>query len=278
MSGTHRVIKIGLFVLFLLVGNRVWCCEALSKTELESIFCQIKGQAPLLKSMSIQDFRNNPEQTQRLLLSRPAKKLGIALPKISSLKSSPKAKSSSQSNHVDTKAKAKAVAASQDPVVSDKNLNGMENCALSDMSIVCGERLFHRVFNRANRYLDEHALGKENQLSDAQFIEAKAQSESQYLRKFYQEYLMKMLSIGLSEHTLSYTKFVNLFQLSSQEGVDFAKRMSKMFEYLKTDKSNMQVKVDNGSAPEDIEQCFRLGSSLIVCDNVQANWIYQFGG
>jgi hypothetical protein len=75
---------------------------------------------------------------------------------------------------------------------------------------------------------------------------------------------------------MSFTKFYHTFIEVQRSGADFAARMATMFEFLKKDKQSMAVQAHfSRERPNTISQCRRLSGTILVCDDVKHNWLYQ---
>jgi hypothetical protein len=97
-----------------------------------------------------------------------------------------------------------------------------------------------------------------------------------YLAKAYDQYILKMLEIGLGGSTFTYNKFVYLYYDVSEKGIDFSQRFETMFGYLKQDKKNLAV---SEKLPETVylkkERCDWLRKKTVVCDGGQKNYVFQ---
>lgn len=252
-----RTLAYSAVIVALLWITPAWSCVEQAQTELERVFCQIKQRSG--KNLpSLGEFRQNPEKTQRLLLRRPAKKLGLTLPQA---KPGPAVSSSPQP------AAAK--------LTTPPEVNTLEDCQLLDETIRCGQQNYRLVRNIANRDLSSGAL-RDTVLTLPPFTaDADAFQQKQQLQKYYESYIEAMLTIGLAEVTMSFTKFSYLYGDVKAQGGDFAQRMNSMFDFLKNDKAQMPVKGRQKSIfPADISYCQALNTSIVLCDNVAENWIY----
>ncbi len=246
-------------------------CTEFARTDLERLYCQINAKAPGIVPGTLGEFRKNPPGTQRLLLQRPAARLGLALPHTSPAGRSPP-KPARIDSPPETAPQAQAPKAPTAPAVPPAAATSLENCHLRERSIVCGPRQFHRLTNLPNQRLPEGALGPENRLE----LGPATSPEALYLERSYREYVDRMVSIGLAGVTMSYTKFHHFYAEAARSGTSFAERMAGMFEYLKKDKQALAVDSRGDRAgPATLSACYRLDDEYIICDNVATNWIYR---
>lgn len=262
-----QLVRGGLILLLCGVGLPVWGCGEQVKTELEAVFCRVKREAPSVPLPSFREFQKNPAKTQRLLLRRPARKLGIALPVESTTPAAnPGVPSTSNS--------------SQPPAPRSSNLStaDLQECSLQGARILCADGTYLLQRNRSNQAVSKDALDKTS-LEIASPPDAKSpQAVAHYLTQSYRNYIHAMLNIGLAEATLSYTKYNHIFQEVQQQGGNFPQRMSTMFTYLKKDKQQMSAVGRPATLlPQSLDQCQRLDTKIILCDNVVENWIFAHG-
>ena len=75
---------------------------------------------------------------------------------------------------------------------------------------------------------------------------------------------------------MSYTKFVSTYQLHVNNRTSPHERFATMFELLKKERQTQSVKRRYSEAlPQHIDQCMTLNTSLIVCDDIQTNWVFS---
>ncbi len=245
-------------------------CE--SRNELEVVFCQLKHEHTQLPSL--EDFRRNSTEIQRLLLKRSARESGIELPSISSKKNetSPPAEIPLGRPKPDSSSMALGAQVLPPSMLDESTLND-QYCRLSHRDIVCDSEIYKLMGNQGNHKLTVGSLSAENRLS---FLGLSQESNAHYWSDSYTRYIEKMLSIGLGASTMSYTKFVYTWQEAQRQGQNPEARFSKMFEYLKRDKQSLAVKANyDERLPDSISWCQSLSHSLWVCDNGQRNWVYQ---
>lgn len=253
-------------------------CASQARTELERTFCKIKAANPGAALPSLQELRRNPERTQRLLLRRPAEQAGIKLPPETTARpaTTAAAKTAPEKSAARTGVPAPAV----QPTTSAGG-SPLGHCRLEGASISCGSDTFRLQGNLPNSRLAQGALDPARKIDFAEFSGDGADQAQvmPYLAQTYQKYLESMLDIGLGASTMSFTKFHHTFMEAQNKGTDFGKRLSAMFDFLKQDKTNMGVQTHyNDEMPQSLAQCMGLGDHLLVCDNVQQNWVYKKTG
>lgn len=260
-------------ILWLALSAGAWSCQ--SQTELEAVYCQLKGKGVVLPSL--RDFRRNDPGTQKLLLQRPAAREGISLKAIKVGSSSQKATPNNVGRA--TPKASVAVTSEAGSFVVDSPSSGssldQSACQLQGDVIRCQDKRFHFVLNRPNRQLVANSLSADNRLQLPEY-NAGLQSVEEYLSVSYRHYIEKMLSIGLGASTMSYSKFYYIWEDTQHQEQSFARRLGKMFEFLKRDKKSLGVKAryDN-LMPKALSWCQSLSEELWVCDNKHRNWVYQ---
>jgi len=85
----------------------------------------------------------------------------------------------------------------------------------------------------------------------------------------YLRYLRAMMSIGLGEEAMSYTKF-NRF---AQAERDFHRRLGRSFAQLKRERAGSGAP-SRVSSPKSISACVHADFDLVVCDDVKQTWLY----
>lgn len=242
------------------VSSLAVACTNPARTPLEDIYCQIKAKDGSITLPSFHEFQQNPVKTQRLLLRRPAQKLGIPLPPPVQLEP---AKPVHNQKHSEQESAATAI-------------SPLSECKLDQQFIKCAGSHYVLVGNLANDRLATNALSATVLHINLPHSSASEDSLQATMLANYGHYVNAMMTIGLGGSTMSYTKFFLTYKESLSNGANFAKRMTTMFEFLKRDKVNMAVQPQfNTKLPNNIEQCDALSSDLIVCDNVQQNWLYK---
>lgn len=251
-------------------------CASQARTELERAYCKILAANPGGTLPSLQELRRNPEKTQRLLLRRPAEQAGIKLPPETAVKPTPKPAPKTPPAQVAAARPSASIAAP--PETGD---NSLSHCQLLGESIRCGNEQFRLQGNLPNNRLVHGALDPAQKIRFAEFSGSATDSSQalSYLSATYQRYLEAMLDIGLGGSTMSFTKFHHTFMEAQSKGTQFGERLSTMFDFLKKDKVSMGVQAHyNDELPQSLAQCMGLGDSLLVCDNVQQNWVYKKTG
>lgn len=247
-------------------------CSSQANTKLEHTLCEIKTKGSSTSLPSLNEFRKNDARMQYLLLKRPAKRLGITLPKPSSAKPKPKPASISQTY----KKPAIITKNGREKTQPTVNINNkLDECTLLNDRLKCPFSNYDLVTNAPLRNLDRTSLSSNNTLSIEKATKAD-QSDLRYNTQVYRTYIEKMLSIGLGYSTMSFTKFSYIYNDSIAQGHDFPERMFDMFELLKTERKTNGIKAryDN-KIPESISWCMNLSEALIVCDNKEQNWVYK---
>lgn len=260
----------------LLIGQQVLACNFEPKTELEQVYCNIQDRGAGQSLPNIFEFRKNPPQTQALLLKKPAKKLGINIPKPDRPRKATPPNTPAIANEPAHKRQEETGDNPKEPIPQARA--GLDNCSLNKESIACeGERYILQT-NLQNRQLDADALTEKNQLllPAKTAPEYRGESVQYYLSRIYPYYLEKMLRIGLGDATMSFTKFAATYEDITGRGDSFTKRFARMYELLKTERKSNAVKARyNNSFPASIKQCMRASREVLVCDNVRQNWIYR---
>lgn len=260
----------------LLAGNTALGCDFQPKTELEEVYCELEDRGAGQGLPNIFEFRKNPPRTQALLLKKPAQRLGINMPSPDNTKSTPPPERPvATTEPVTTK---KREPARETDTADSLITNVLADCQLSRARIVCGSETYILQTNLQNRQLSTHALDEKNRLlvPARNASEYRDRSVQYYLSSIYPYYLEKMLEIGLGDATMSYTKFAATYDDITQRGESFTGRFAKMYELLKTERKSNAVKARyNNNFPALISQCMRASRALLVCDDVQQNWIYR---
>ncbi|NIB39123.1 hypothetical protein HBA55_05975 [Pseudomaricurvus alkylphenolicus] len=264
-----------------------WAVPAVScepRTEMEKVYCRLKSDGVRLPAL--EDFRKNPAKIQRLLLKRPAAAAGIRLPGAGSgRESAVVAKGASSDKNTLLRASSpasvtpaseirSATSATPRPSVSSSS-SVAQDCRLNGARIDCGGDQFRLVLNRKNRELTPGSLSPDNRMALPAYQQG-GPSEAQHLAESYEQYIEKMLQIGLGGVTMSYTKFVYTRQEMLRQGQDIQARFETMYSYLKRDKQQMAIKPSyDDSLPPGMDSCSRLNSRLWVCDVGNRNWVYE---
>jgi len=250
-------------------------CLDRARTPMEQAYCKIRAANPGAALPSLQELRRNPEKTQRLLLRRPAEQAGIALPPESPAAAkrpavAPATKMPSSSGP--------ATPSAADPLLKPSDSGSLSGCELHDVRIRCGSDNFQLQGNLPNSRLSRDALDTQKPVVFAEFAgDTRDQAAvMEYTSAAYRRYIEAMLDIGLGSATMSFTKFYHTFMDAQAKGTHFGERLGAMFEFLKKDKAAMGVQAHyNDALPQSLEQCMALGDALVVCDNIQQNWVYK---
>lgn len=250
-------------------------CLSFARTDFERLYCQLNTQSPGSVPGTLQEFRNNPPATQRLLLRRPAERMGLQLPSTPAPPSAaPPSKPATPAKSSAPKSMTKTKPDLPMREAESETRTGLGHCRLQGATIRCNRQTYKLLPNLNNNHLSSGVLDADNRLAlgDAP---TKGSAED-WLQGSYVEYLEAMVAIGLAGETLSYTKFHHLYQEADAAGVSFMQRMADMYEYLKKDKRALAVRAGHANGlPASLTECYPLNQRYIVCDNVSVNWIYQ---
>lgn len=251
-------------------------CPAQARTPLEQIYCKVRAANPSAPLPTLQELRRNPEKTQRLLLRRPAEQAGISLPP----ESAPaKARPSPERAPTAVAPAAKTVTnKAADPRRPETEPGSLAGCEFGGTRIRCGAEQFVLQGNLPNSRLAPGALAPETRTSFVEYAGAAGDEAAlmAYASATYLRYIEAMLDIGLGASTMSFTKFYHTLTEAQTKGARFGERLAAMFDFLKKDKATIGVQPHyNDALPEGLNQCMALNERLLVCDNVQQNWVYR---
>ena len=269
-----------LFLIFPMLGDAGEFCLSLAENYYEQLYCEVKAQGEGKRLPSFYEFQKNNEITQALLLKRPAAKLGVQVALPSSVQSKIKPFSEPDtvsyavmgegggSHHVNT-------GELKHEKFGPYDLN---KCLFEATHIVCRGERYQLMANKANTKLSRGALTRDNRMAIPvyQGLVGDRKALGRYLSTAYQQYIQKMLEIGLGGSTFSYAKFVFLFHDVTTKGIDFSQRFETMFGFLKQDKQHLAVNEQLAkNVPLVKKQCDWLAETLVVCDAGRKNYIYQ---
>lgn len=263
-------------------GVSVKQCEKMANSEIEHSYCAVLASGRGANLPNFHQFRQNPLKMQILLLKGPAKKAGIALPtgghkhSAAPLKPTPVIDSPALDEPRPNKPSAATAGreSMQLPATPAAGVSSaLQGCELQGQTVSCANQHYHLVSNLRLQELPATALSDENKLI---FPERHGNdSLVQYLSKAYPVYIDKMLVLGLGDTTMSFTKFNAMFHETVKQGLSFKKRFEEMYELLKKERKTQAIKARyNNKTPPSIDQCMRLSSEIIVCDDVKQNWVY----
>ncbi|WP_037988304.1 hypothetical protein [Teredinibacter turnerae] len=258
-------------------------CHALARTDLEAAYCDVRATPAGKKLPSLGDFRKNTPGMQRLILKKPAKKAGIEIPEQSAdreHKTSGTAADKKLSMQEPNSNEAKTNKSPPTPMSRSSapparpSFSGIDRCSLLKNQIQCGYDYYLLRVNLQNDALTPAVFSAENRLSFPARNTGEAQLD--FLSRIYPQYIEKMLAIGLGDSTMSLTRFAATYDAVEDAGGDFNTRFAEMYEMLKTEKSHNAIRTRyNQNYPQDITACQFLTSTIIVCDNVTQNWVYE---
>lgn len=296
----QRTLFTLLLVIYSIVSNSVHAQESLhntiatclsqSRSELEEAYCKIQAKRPNGNLPPFNDFQNNPPNMQYLLLKGPARKLNIQLSKPARPKP-PQTTAEIEIKDIQGQEKLvekltpiirRHIASPNMPKVQDTQPHDspqkIQHCKLDNLWIHCNDIHYELVTNKKNVELEKNALSESNkmQIRDRNSEAFSGISTIKYLSETYPIYIHKMLSIGLGAGTMSFTKYASIYEASEKNQHNFSERMETMFGFLKTDKRGNAIKSRYDTLlPKDIKWCMLLDDTLIVCDNVNKNWVYK---
>lgn len=232
-------------------------CNFTPQTELENLYCQVSQTHPKPNLVNIYEFRKNPPKVQKLILKPHLKKMGLALPQ------------RERSHKADVKTTKQA-----DQHISNSQLS---DCSLTGNTILCHRNTYTLLTNKSNNELSPLALSKSNRLDlpEKNSPIYTGKSDQEYLSSIYPHYLEKMIGIGLAEVTMTFTKFVATYRTIIAEKKSFSTRFETMYEFLKKDKKHNRIERNTRPITITIEQCYFAGRQLIVCDDVNQNWLFS---
>lgn len=285
------------------VSVRAEPCDPAPGNQYEKIFCQLKRSGRGQELSTLHDFRKNPPLTQAFLLKKPAERAGITLriPErhntetvdrqadllLKTTGSNASAITAPPRPTADPKALAKTVVsvapvAPGQPETGKKILpvektNPLESCVLRDFALQCEHGMFRLVTNRANQHLEEGMLSEGHRLGLPVFQGKASDREAleQYWQQAYSRYLAGMMEIGLGASTLSYSKFVHLYNHLVSQQLNFAERFETMYHFLKLDKSSIGVSTRPVIAEGfTTRYCSELSPELLACEYQRDNYIF----
>lgn len=267
-------------------------CERVAQTPYEKAYCQIQAAGQGQGLPRFEDFRRNDPQVQALLLRRPAARAGVELPDSASAGAEPgndpqhrgagvgRDNRSRQTDPNQMQAR-QTHAQQQDQRSRAETPQGLQGCRLAGDRIRCGSDAYVLLPNRPRAALAAGALEGSNRLGLPPFrgngnIE---HDRLAYTSAIYEQYVRKMLDIGLAGLTLSYTEFHRSFERHQAEGVEFTGRMDTMYRMLQEDRRTRPIQARlHDRLPDSVSDCMPLGQDLIVCDNVRTNWVFEREG
>lgn len=266
------------FLLFSSASHGGEFCLLAAENYYEQLYCEVKAQGQGKRLPSFYDFKKNNEQTQAFLLKRPAARLGIQV-----VLSKPVQSKLHDQKLVNITPLEKSLAADSSNSSrlgsnSGAKVNPFDRCIFKAREIQCGGVSYNLVGNLSNTKLSQGVLERANKMNIPDYKGELGDQRAllEYLSEAYDQYIFKMLEIGLGGSTFSYNKFVYLYYDVSGKGIDFSQRFETMFGYLKKDKQNLAV---SEKLPEGIrfkkERCDWLRKKTVVCDGGQKNYVYR---
>ena len=251
-------------------------CLSAAETDLERLYCQIiaEGGGSTLPAQA--DFNRNTPQVQALLLKRPAERVGLAMPEPEDTPQTNKGSAATPQEKVGAVSTGSSAPAPKSPPEPSGSTR-LANCSLDNETIRCPNGVFELAGNQQRSELAEGVLGEDNRLNLAPFTGDRSDEGAvrRYLSNAYDQYIPKMLAIGLGANTMSFTAFHNAFHTLESGGVTFSERMAETYELLKQDRQQLGVKTRyHDKLPEDLAQCGFINRDVLVCDDVGTNWVF----
>ncbi|MDI9243886.1 hypothetical protein [Marinobacter sp. CHS3-4] len=245
-------------------------CLSAADTDLERLYCEVISEGGGAGLPSQPDFNRNDPQVQALLLKRPAQRLGLKVPK-------PTRSQNEQSALTPQAAERSEPRQEQQTQSEPEPKTELAGCRLNGKRIRCSQGDYRLAENQRKSALEEGVLEPDNQLRLEPF-EGSLEDEGAvipYLSRAYDQYIPKMLRIGLGANTMSFTAFHNAFHTLEGGGVDFSDRMAETYELLKQDRQQLGVKTRyHDDLPDNLSLCDFINRDVLVCDNVGTNWVY----
>jgi hypothetical protein len=266
-------------VLWILASNALAlpqsACFAMAGTYYEQLYCELQARGE--KSLPpMYEFQRNDATTQALLLRRPARRLGIDVP----MPAASERRENQTRRKISPSNTAGAETSQTEPasVESAWFTYSLAGCRLDEARIECGERQYQLLGNQSNNRLEPGALDPGNTLSLPAFrgdLNDQA-AVNTYLHEAYQRYVEQMIAIGLAGVTMTYGRFVYLFEDVQEKGLDFRDRFETMYGFLKQDKRRSAVSEQVNPDPQlRIEHCDRLSDQLLVCSRGGRNRVFR---
>jgi len=293
LLNTSNPARFFLIIFFSVFGGamQVIACQPAPGNEYEKVYCQLKRSGRGEGLPTIHDFRKNTPLMQALLLKKPAERAGIPLriPERGNAETvdrqadlllasaiKPVLQSSIEQKPVTVKAivSPKVVDSYAQTAASESKLalDPLAGCVLRGFELDCKIGRYRLITNQANQSLSEGALSEENRLN---LPVNSGQDRDAYLQQAYGRYLDGMISIGLGASTMSYTKFVHLYDHITAEKLNFAGRFETMYHFLKQDKSSIGVTTKPMIAQGFTTQfCSDVRPELLACEYGSDNHLF----
>lgn len=277
ISSSHAAIDKG----------RHFFCPDRTRNYYEKVYCEIFKTAPTARLPTARDFRNNTPAIQKLMLKPIAKrynvKLDSALFKARKSKARPQYRSSQNklSNNVNStkkltkKKSTKLPPYKQQVIITEKT---PVSCKLMKTGIGCSDQTqFRLASNKENSVLEQGALSDANKMGLKNYLGDKENKQqlSLFMTTQYNQYLSKMLSIGLGSTTLTYNKFVDIFYITGKSSKRFSDRFETMFSTLKKDKTTLGTPKNIPLTDKlTIKHCQQISDTLFACDLLMKNYVF----
>lgn len=244
-------------------------CLAMARGYYQQLYCEVKAKGEGQQLPAFYQFKRNNEQTQWLLLKRPAERAGIALRK-------PAHKVRQRALAIN---RPEPLPAGPHPTPAHGSTStGASNCLLTGEQIRCGDRVYALQRNKHNRNLHPQALSTDNTLELPPFKGAidNERDVRDYLYRAYALYLDKMRSIGLGGITTSFGNFSYLFYDYHAKGLNFNQRFANLFRYLKKDKATLPISDKAADTRQlTLADCAPLADQYFVCEHQGKNLLFS---
>jgi hypothetical protein len=141
-------------------------------------------------------------------------------------------------------------------------------------SFECHAGRFVVIGNRANNKLQPGVLEPGNVMAMPR--KSSTITLADYLAQAYGHYLERMHLIGLAGSTMTYGKFMKLYQNMAEIGVDFNDRMEELYGFLKQDKRNLAVR-EGVAVPASLvfSSCEFANNQFITCPVGHGNLVFK---
>jgi len=262
-------------------------------SDYEKIFCELKRSGRGHTLPSLYEFRNNPPLTQALLLKKPAERAGIKVI-ITERESKDIVYQQERllfNEPVDSLPDEKLAAINAQPIKKilpdikqesmlaaniaavEHSKDWLSSCYLRDAELLCAGRRFQLITNQINQHLREGVLEPRHKLNLPAVNKATKEED---LGQAYTRYINGMIEIGLGASTMSYSKFVRLYEQIQTQKLNFVNRFETMYEFLKKDKASIGVSTKAMvAAGFNTRYCSELNQGLLACEHESNNYLFQ---
>ncbi len=254
-------------------------CFLLADNYYEQLYCEVKAKGKGRALPPFYEFKKNAPLTQALLLKRPAAKIGI---EVSMPKKVTRSGKTVKANQWDPTATQQALTVKTTNQTAKRSkavsrAHPLAACEVRSAIIACETEKFQLTGNKSNQYLVAGVLSHGNKLAIEPYKPQQHHGDQlhAYLINAYRQYIEKMLEIGLGASTLSYPKFVYLFNDMKLNDVDFSNRFETMFGFLKQDKLNISVSESVANVEKILlTDCMSINFEVIACPSGSKNYLF----